>query len=73
MRPFLLEDRHEDKVEFVEQHALAPQALLRVRALDDEVDDKVADASVCQRQRPRGMNTSTYLGTGRVVVPSIWS
>ena len=73
MWPFLFEDRYEDKVEFVEQHALATQALLRARALDDEVDDKVSNAYICQRQSPKGINKSTYLGTDRVVVPSIGS
>lgn len=43
MRPFLLEDRDEDEVEFVEKGPLSLQRLLRRGALDDVVNHKVTD------------------------------
>ena len=42
--PFLLEDGYEDQIQLVEKGPLALQALFAVRALDDEVDYKVAYA-----------------------------
>ena len=44
MGPFLLEDRHEDEVELVEQSTMGPKRLIRVGARDDGVDDEVSDA-----------------------------
>ena len=44
MRPFLFKDRHEDEVELVEQSAFAFKLLLRIRILDDKIDDEIADA-----------------------------
>lgn len=43
MRPFLLEDRDEDKVQLVEECSLGFERLFGARGLDDEVDDKVTD------------------------------
>ena len=44
MRPFLLEYRDENEVELIQEGPLRFQGLLRRGTLDDEVDDKVADA-----------------------------
>jgi hypothetical protein len=44
VRPFLLENRHEDEVQLVEEGAVGAAAVVVVRELDDEVDDKVANA-----------------------------
>lgn len=44
VRPLLLEDGNEDQVEFVDQGSLLAQALVGARHLDDELDNKVADA-----------------------------
>jgi len=43
VRPFLLQDRHKNQVELVEERALGVQALLGAGEFDDEVDDKVPD------------------------------
>ena len=42
--PFLFEDGYQHKIQLVEECLLTLQTLFRLRALDDEVDDKVADA-----------------------------
>lgn len=44
VRPLLLEDGYKDEVEFVEQGALCLQRLFGTRALDNEVDHKVANS-----------------------------
>jgi hypothetical protein len=44
VRPFLLKDGDEDEVQLVEEGALGAAAVIAVRQLDNEVDDKVADA-----------------------------
>lgn len=43
MRPFLFQDRHEDKVELIEEGPLCFQFLFRLRVFDDAVDDKVTN------------------------------
>ena len=48
VRPFLLEDRDEDKVQLVQQDALTSQALFGVGRLDDKFNNKVADTCLYQ-------------------------
>lgn len=43
MRPFLLQHRHKDEVEFVDKCFFGLEGLLRARALQDVLDDEVAD------------------------------
>jgi hypothetical protein len=40
----LLEDGHEDQVQLIEEGAVGAAAVIVVGELEDEVDDKVADA-----------------------------
>ena len=42
--PFLLEDRYQYEVQFVEERPLGFEALLSARALDDEVDYEISNA-----------------------------
>ena len=42
--PFLLENRHEDKVEFVEKGSLCLQRFFGTGALYDKLDYEVSDA-----------------------------
>ncbi len=44
VRPFLLENGYEHKVEFVEECPVCLERLLGVRSLDDEVHNEVANA-----------------------------
>lgn len=44
VRPFLLQDGDEDEIELVEQGSLGSQGLLGAGALEDEGDDKIANA-----------------------------
>lgn len=44
MGPLLLQNRHEDQIELVEECAVGAAAVVVVRELDDEVDDEIADA-----------------------------
>lgn len=43
MRPFLLQDRYQDEVKFVEKGPLALQLLLRFGVFDDTIDDEISD------------------------------
>lgn len=43
VRPFLLEDRYKNKVELVQEGSLGFERLLRGRALDDKVHNKIAN------------------------------
>lgn len=44
VRPFLLKDRDEDQVEFVEEGSLRSECFFRAGGLDDEVYHEVADS-----------------------------
>ena len=44
VRPFLLQDRHQDKVQLVEKGTLGLEGLLGARACEDVLDDEVPDA-----------------------------
>lgn len=48
MGPFLLQNRNEDEVELVEEGALGAAGVVVIGELDNEVDNKVADAWCCQ-------------------------
>jgi hypothetical protein len=43
MRPFLFKDRDKDQVKLVQKCAFSFELLFGLRALDNEIDDKVAD------------------------------
>lgn len=43
MRPFLLEDGHQNEVEFIEESSLALELLFGLGVFDDTVDDEVPD------------------------------
>ena len=43
MRPLLLEDGYEDKVEFVEKSSLCLEGFFGARALDNEAHNKIAN------------------------------
>jgi hypothetical protein len=70
--PFLLQHGDQNKVELVEKRTVYLCPVFVVRKLDDEIDDKVADA--CQRQLFVFLNRKgTYLDTGRGARLSILS
>ena len=48
MGPLLLQNRNQDKVQFVQESAFGFELLLRARVFDDEVDDEVSN-SYCRR------------------------
>jgi hypothetical protein len=73
VRPFLLENGYEDEVEFVEEGLVRFQRLLGVGALDDELDDEVADtcAGVSMvRLTAKPTATVAYPDTDRAEEPS---
>ena len=51
VRPFLLQDGHEDQVELVEERLLRAEGLFGARALNDELDDEVTDSCQVLAQR----------------------
>jgi len=73
VRPFLLENRDKDEVEFIEERSLGFEGLFRARGLDDKVDHEVSNAwsnvnSNCEIERDKA-----YLGTAPLVRLSILS
>ena len=44
MWPFLLEDRDQDQVEFVQESAFSSEFFLGAGVFNDEVDDEIADS-----------------------------
>jgi hypothetical protein len=43
MRPLLLENRHQDQIQFVQEGALSTELLFGSGVLDNEVDDEVSN------------------------------
>lgn len=73
VRPFLLEDGDEDEIELVEQGSLGSQGLLGAGALEDEGDDKVANActTVSALWSQHYLLSVSYLGIAPSGEPSI--
>jgi hypothetical protein len=44
MRPFLLQDGNQNKIELIQEGALRAKALIRVGDLDNDVNDEIPDA-----------------------------
>lgn len=74
VRPFLLEDGHEDEVQLVEKGSLCLERLFRARGLDNEVDDKVADTwSASAYTSHHNLRKQTYLDIAPLARPSTGS
>lgn len=44
VRPFLLQDRDQDEIEFVHEGLFGPELLLGARVFDDEIDNKIPNS-----------------------------
>lgn len=65
MRPFLLEDRNEDKVQLIQEDSLGPKRFFRSRALYNETNDEISNTynKSVWHMLSATRTSSMYLGT----------
>jgi hypothetical protein len=62
VRPFLLQDRDEYEVEFVEKGAVSLESLVAVGTLQDVLNDEVTDSYRVRVSRPPPFDTTDDAG-----------
>lgn len=65
VRPFLLQDRDQDQVQFVQECALGAELLFGAGVLDNKIDDEVSDT--CQENRPALARAPQHVPNGRMI------